>query len=122
MVAVASSAVMPAGAPVVPVEDPEESADRHQVRIGQLGKCRMPLSKISELVQKGYLEDLVAEATRQGRLDTLQQLTTFTPARCWGTSVCTIAAAEGHRDVLRWACAEGCPWDADTFAQVCLSG
>lgn len=76
---------------------------------------------MSDLVQKGHLEDLVAGAARHGRLNALQFLTTFIPAQSWKTKICTIAAAEGHIRVLKWARAEGCPWDADTFRQACMS-
>ena len=116
---------MPAGALIKPAGGSGQNATQAQMGSGSSGQpeeSNTPLGKISELVQKGYLEDLVAEATRSGRLNVLQHLTTFTSACCWKTKICTIAAAEGQSEVLQWARAEGCPWDADTFRQACLSG
>ena len=34
----------------------------------------------------------------------------------WNEFTCECAAENGHLEVLKWARANGCPWDADTCA------
>ena len=33
----------------------------------------------------------------------------------WDSGLCEVAAEAGHEHVLRWARANGCPWDGNVF-------
>jgi len=65
-------------------------------------------------------DDICRNASSQGSLEVIQW------ARAngcpWDAWTCAYAAKNGHLEVLQWATANGCPWDAWTCAYAAENG
>jgi hypothetical protein len=80
------------------------------------------LTALRNLLQRGHLDRrfVCKNAAQGGHLEVLRW------ARAngcpWDEATCASAAESGHFEVLRWARANGCPWDEATCASAAESG
>ncbi len=73
----------------------------------------------SEEHQKISERKSCANAAANGSLTNLQNLRDR--GYDWDESTCINAALEGHNEILRWACRNGCPMSATTFVAIVSS-
>ena len=95
----------------------------------RMRRARLPFSGRSDVLymtSQDYLRPRVpttcadftpcTQAARRGDLELLQKLRS--EGHPWSEELGEAAALTGHCEVLRWAYAQGCPWDWDAVVQV----
>lgn len=78
---------------------------------------------------KYLMEKICLLATEKGRLDILKKVfennVVDDEKKIWltnSTSLCTLAAREGHLSILKWLRSNGCKWDSTTMALAARGG